>query len=127
MKLLELANNVWDLVQKSKDAALKEAFIELRLKIIELTEENIQLREQLLELRDQAKEAQRTLHFDGKLYWVDDSKTDGPYCQRCWDTDSKSIRLQRETRGWRCRSCSGYYQTEPDPPPRPRSSNWTRI
>ena len=38
---------------------------------------------------------------------------DGPFCQQCYDTEQKLIRLQGGgTKGWTCLTCKGYFKDE---------------
>lgn len=67
--VLDMLKDVWDLVEKSKDAALKQAFIDLRLRVIELQEENITVREEKLSLQEQLQRQQREFEWDGQFYW----------------------------------------------------------
>lgn len=49
--------------------------------------------------------------YEKPYYWklVEDTK-DGPYCQPCYDSDRKLIRLQEGRPGkWFCHSCRGTY------------------
>ncbi len=63
---------------------------------------NIRIKEldDQLAIRDQ-------LHWEKPYYWLGfgDPK-DGPYCQACYDSEKKLIRLQGGTGGqWSCRTC----------------------
>ena len=40
-------------------------------------------------------ETQNSVFYEGRSYWVDlDDAKDGPFCQRCYDTEKKLVRLQ---------------------------------
>lgn len=116
---IDLIKSVWDLIEKSKDAALKEAFIDLRLKVIEVQEENAALREQVMELQKRLQREETKLAWDGKFYWdrtAPQGSEQGPFCQKCCDDDQKKVRLQEGDIGFTCRVCGTFYQTKPHPP-----------
>lgn len=60
--------------------------------------------EQKLEVRDK-------LSYTQPYYWLmADSGKDGPYCQHCYDKDSKLVRLQQEEKGyWCCKVCRNIF------------------
>ena len=62
-------------------------------------EENKKLKEQLI--------MKNTLKYEKPYYWlIDNEKKDGPFCQQCYDSDNKLIRLQDNNNGkWSCLSC----------------------
>lgn len=116
---LDLIKNVWDLIEKSKDAALKQAFVDLRLKVIEVQEENADLRVRLLELQKRLEREEATFEWDGKFYWdrsAPEGPSQGPFCQKCRDSDHKNVRLHEEKYGFRCRVCRSFYRTKDEPP-----------
>ena len=91
--------------------------------------------------KDQAiKELQEKLAIKGQMrykrpfYWrVDDDKKEGPFCQKCYDSDGKLIHLQqRHGRDeWHCRQCGQYYKGPGYVPPhvddeRYNPLNWGR-
>ena len=64
---------------------------------------------QIRELKASADLADR-LHYEAPCYWLDKPQgRDGPFCQRCYDTDDKLIRLisQRSNgrEGYICKTC----------------------
>lgn len=59
----------------------------------------------------EALEIKQKLRYEAPYYWLEDgSKKEGPFCQACYDTDKKLIRLQSKIKGdWRCKVCKNYY------------------
>jgi hypothetical protein len=129
---LDLIRSVWDLGEKSKDAALKQAFVDLRLRVTELQEENGDRREQIMKLKEQLQKQEAKFEWDGKFYWdrsAPEGPAQGPFCQKCRDDDKKDVRLHEETYGFRCKVCKHFYRTKdaPPDPPRPPPEKWVRY
>ncbi len=106
-------SQIADLIKKGATLEAQEQIMQLREAAIELQEENLALREELKGFREQ-KSLRDRLSFAGGLYWLD-NKTDGPFCQVCYDHDQKLIRLQNlrnreQTDGWRCLQCENWFQ-----------------
>jgi hypothetical protein len=51
------------------------------------------------------------LQWESPYYWLETaSSKEGPYCQRCFDTEEKLIRLQGNGSGWwQCCACKNAY------------------
>ncbi len=110
---------------KNSGASLDTA--ELKLKFADLIEaladtkiELSNIREILLEKDAQIRGYKEKLEMKDKTIWKDpyyitrnlDGGEDGPYCQKCYDSNIKLIRLQsRSNNGfWQCQECkSNYY------------------
>lgn len=54
---------------------------------------------------------QESVVWEKPYYWVGvDEKKEGPYCQRCYDSDMKLIHLQDGGKElWRCTACDTVY------------------
>jgi len=100
-----------DLIKKGSTLEAQEKIIELRESALELQEENQQLKIRVAELESQAK-IEPELVYEKPAYWrVLDSSRDGPFCQKCWDSDSLLIRLQGgENDQWHCCQCKSSYR-----------------
>jgi hypothetical protein len=63
------------------------------------------------EVRDK-KENNEKLKWEKPFYWrIDDEKKDGPFCQKCYDSNKKLIRLQEGGNDvWRCFSCKSTFR-----------------
>jgi hypothetical protein len=109
---------------KDSDLSLEKA--ETKLKLAELIGaladaklEAINLQETLLKAEGRIKELENEIEVHGNLRWVEplywlDGKTgsDGPYCQHCYDSARKLIRLQGNGAGWyECKVCKNGYET----------------
>jgi hypothetical protein len=100
------------ILQESNEA--KEKLSEL-IEILHKTETDIGDFHNFVTETDKNKEqAQLELevHYDEPYYWrVFELGIDGPYCQNCYDSSAKLIRLQEEIRGaWLCLACSSNYK-----------------
>ena len=62
--------------------------------------------EQKLRVRSKLKWAE-------PLYWLEGKGTaDGPFCQKCYDTEDKLVRVQGNGSGhYQCMACSSQYVT----------------
>jgi len=81
---------------------------------IDIMQNLIKEREQHLEVMKEQSQIEIELHYDEPYYWrVFELGIDGPYCQNCYDSDGKLIRLQEEIRGaWLCLACSANYKDQ---------------
>jgi hypothetical protein len=98
--------DIVELIKKGATVEAQERIMELREAALELQEENFALREKVRELEDQLR-VKGQVSFDGRVYWLgkDGGGRDGPFCQRCYDAETKLIRVQSTIRGWYCNSC----------------------
>jgi hypothetical protein len=107
-RLVELAKTTMTLDLQEQIAQLREAVLNAKEEILSLREERGELH-RAAALREQVK-------FDGSLYWRDTPERgkDGPFCQRCYDVESRLVRLQHYPQGfgfpWQCLHCSKGYQ-----------------
>jgi hypothetical protein len=85
-----------------KDAAkvLKEANkIEQYKEILDAQEKMMEMQERIKSLEEvnaelkKRKDIADELEYRDKSYWLDE---DGPFCSRCWDADSKLVRLRQQ-------------------------------
>lgn len=110
MAMVPNYKDIVDLIKKGSTLEAQEKIMELREAAIQLQEENLELRQRVKNLEEQiALRAKVT--WEKPYYWVDDSgRRDGPYCQTCYDNDSKLIRLQDGENGtWRCKVCKNTF------------------
>jgi ribosomal protein L37AE/L43A len=113
-----------DLLKRGATLEAQEKIADLREGALELQEENLELRKRVAEL-EQKLELRQSVVYRAPSYWVSrDGKDDGPYCQKCFDADSKLIRLQTtgEKGLWLCGSCNQRFKDSSyrpyQPPPR---------
>jgi hypothetical protein len=104
---------------KSSDFTLKEA--EAKMKLAELisaladikihaadVREQISERDELIRLLQKTAAIKKKMQYEAPVYFtVDNENRDGPFCQCCYDTTEKLIRLQLGASDgtWRCASC----------------------
>lgn len=103
---------ILELLKKGATLDAQEKIMQLREASLELQEENIALRERITAL-EREKEIRDKLIFDGKVYWLAKKDTnskiqqEGPFCQKCFDSDGKLVRLQNYDKvTWLCANCS---------------------
>jgi hypothetical protein len=77
----------------------------LREGALQLQEDNFALREKIKNL-EEALRVKGQLAFNRGAYWLTEAgKTDGPFCQHCYDTNGKFVRLQDWGDTWLCFAC----------------------
>ncbi len=93
--------DIVDLIKKGATVEAQEKIMELRESALELQEENVSLRATIKELEDRLR-IQGNLEFENGIYWLweeddagDFTTKTGPYCQHCYDDETKLIRLQK--------------------------------
>jgi len=97
--------------QKMKLADLVGALAEIKTQLADV-------QHVILERDNRISELEKKLELRGKLiydkiyYWVEGTPTnDGPFCQRCYDSDGRLIRLQDVSDGyWECKSCKNGFE-----------------
>lgn len=94
LKLAELIGALAD--AKLEGAELQQTLSDKDSRIQQL-EKQLQVREQLT--------------WQQPSYWLKtDAGTDGPFCQQCYDTGQKLVRLQGDGEGyWECKTCKSSY------------------
>jgi hypothetical protein len=100
------------LAQKVQNIELYEKLVSFQSDMFALQEENRNLKDSIRQLQDQLNLKARVF-WERPFYWVNkEGQKDGPFCQKCYDSDNKLIRLQqRETRDeWDCLECGKYFQ-----------------
>lgn len=97
-------------------ALLKQGLtMDAQEKIVELRETALEYQNEILELKKIVKELQDALALRDSLKWqepyyVKKDNESEKFCQRCYDADSKTIRLQELEPGyWRCMKCEKDY------------------
>ncbi|MGD1020003.1 MAG: hypothetical protein ABSA12_11890 [Verrucomicrobiia bacterium] len=120
MSIVDKARDIYELVKKDATIELQEKLMEFREEALSLQEENLRLRQRLQELEEQASRRDEVL-FEGEMYWRKRSDgngngtgKEGPFCQKCYDTGGKLVRLQDARRlvacrDWLCVVCKTGY------------------
>lgn len=98
---------------KLKLAELVEKLADAKLEIVAI-QDVIDERDKKIKALEQAALVRGKILFKAPSYWLNDGTTeDGPFCQQCYDSTDKLIRLTGTTgehRGrWACRTCKSIY------------------
>jgi hypothetical protein len=97
--------DILELIKKGATVEAQEQIMALREAALELQVDNFALRERVKSL-EEALRNKGQLQFDGAVYWLnEDGKLDGPFCQHCYDVNSKLVRLQDWSDSWLCYAC----------------------
>lgn len=96
---------------KLKLAELITALAEAKLEIANIQDSLIEKDHTIKTLKD-LLETKTNLIYETPYYWLNkDGVKDGPFCQQCYDSDRKLIRLQGNENGtWSCRTCQSNYR-----------------
>jgi len=95
---------------KLKLADLMTALADARIAVSSVQEELLTKDRQIKELRE-SLDLKKAMKYQAPFYWLEEGgKRDGPFCQQCYDSAQKAIRLQvLENQYWRCNTCSHTY------------------
>lgn len=130
---LKSATDIAKILRESA-ASLKDA--ETRFKLADLLSALADVKTELAGVQDTIRDQQRTIRelnekmtfagkmeFDAPYFWnVTDGKREGPYCQKCWEDDKKSIHLYLLGNGyWVCAACKTEVIDSSHRPPAPPS------
>lgn len=118
-----------------KDADLSLEKAEFKLKLADLVGALADAKLQIISIQDviaekdkTIKELEQQLDLKGKIKferpfcWIHDGdQKDGPYCQKCYDSDKKLIHLQKRGHKdqWDCLECGKYFEGPGYVPPFP--------
>ena len=107
---------------KSKLADLISALADAKIEVAEL-QNLISEKDEKIKKLEKALEIKQKLRYEAPYYWLDDGpKKEGPFCQACYDTDGKLIRLQGNREGsWCCKACKNFYTDSSYSPPKVKS------
>ncbi|CAK8717802.1 MAG: hypothetical protein CDV28_11117 [Candidatus Electronema aureum] len=100
---------------------------EVKLKLAELIDslanakiETAKFKDILLERDSEIQRLKKQIEKDDNMVYEtpyyflvqESGEKDGPYCQRCYDSNKKSIRLQSPNKNgyWKCNECSSDYK-----------------
>jgi len=116
MSAIPSAKEIIELLKKGATLEAQEKIMELREALLSEREENHVLKQKIQEL-EKKLEIKGQLDWDGSVYWLikkDDQNNeikDGPYCQQCYDSNEKLIRLQRciDPTHMMCNTCTHVY------------------
>lgn len=117
--------SAYDIAKIIKDSSSSLAEAEVNLKLADLINALAEAKFEIAEVQDLLLEKDRAIkeleeelklkanrEYEPPYYWLnkEDGTKDGPYCQPCFDTGGRYIRLQAEGNGsWRCLACKTYF------------------
>ena len=112
MSSLDTVKEMLDLALKAKNHDLYSRINEVSKDLIESQQENLALKKKVMEL-EQTLKTKESLKFEDHVYWlIEDGKKDGPYCPKCWDAESKMIRLRIFPNAYRkCPNCQNGFDS----------------
>ena len=126
MSLLPSYKEIGDLIKKGATIEAQEKIMELREAAMQLQHDNLELKQRVKDLEDRLAVRGQVV-WEAPFYWREQNgKRDGPYCQKCYDTDGKFIRLQVSSSGiGQCYTCRSTFHGKNDCPlvAKPRGSN----
>jgi len=102
--------SISEIVQKADNIELYRKILDLQYEAMKVIEKMNELKEENRLLMEKLENVEN-LTFKDKMYFKNgDSK---PFCSRCWDADSKLIRLHGDGEGWfQCPSCKTIVNNE---------------
>jgi RNA-splicing ligase RtcB len=98
---------------KLKLAELIGALADVKLDVVNVQEKLSAAETQIKELEAELQ-VKGTIRWREPLYWLEgQAGTDGPFCQHCYDSGRKLVRLQGNGEGWyECKVCKNSYETK---------------
>ena len=115
---------------KMKLAELLEALAEAKIQAVAIQEELAASQELARAFRERLEIAEKVVYRAPSYFLQNADELDGPFCQRCYDSERKLIRLQQPGREgyWVCQNCKNSVTDEDYEPPKPigvgRRRNW---
>jgi hypothetical protein len=92
---MDTLKEVYELSKNVITVEAREKLLEAREEALKLQEENLSFKARIKELENKLS-VKENLEWDGKSFWKinQDGKKDGPYCQRCYETEERLVHLQ---------------------------------
>jgi len=125
MDPIEGMKEVLDLARELNRMDLYRKLVEVNQEVVTLAGQKVQLHQKVLALEEELRLRDELVWRDN-AYWKKDEPSDGPYCPKCRDGNSKAVRMMDLGHVWRCPVCTtavrkpgGDYGQHPDfPSPR---------
>jgi multidrug efflux pump subunit AcrA (membrane-fusion protein) len=96
---------------KLQIADLIISLADIKMELADVQSVLVEKDQSILELRSQLSIKESVVWSKPYYFVVKNDENDGPFCQQCYDTEKKLIRLQGgETNPWNCLSCKGVYR-----------------
>ena len=95
---------------KLKLADLISALADARIEVTEI-QQSLAERESEIKALKAALDVKERLKWQDPCYWLEEAEgKQGPFCQCCYDSNRKLIRLQGDGEGyWECKTCKNTY------------------
>ncbi len=137
--ILSSVKTATDIAKLLKDSDLSLEKAEMKLKLADLItaladakievsdiQSSISEKDKIIKVLEEKLEIKQKMKFEQPYYWlINDNKKEGPFCQHCYDKDSKTIRLQGDGAGyWECRVCRNGYTDNSYVPQDSNSGGW---
>jgi hypothetical protein len=105
---------------KLKIAELLTSLADVKINLAEIQQTILEKDNIIKELNEKLKLKEK-LNFETPFYWLQESEDkDGPFCQHCYDKDSKLMRLQKFDQGrWQCTVCKNFFHDDDYKPIKP--------
>jgi hypothetical protein len=98
---------------KLKLADLISALADAKLEVVGVQQAVADAEARIRELEKQLQ-THENLKWKEPTYWLEgEGKSDGPFCQKCYDTERKLVRLLGDGTGWyECKACKSDFTTQ---------------
>jgi len=96
---------------KLKLAELISLLADAKIELSEIQKILLEKDSKIQKLKDQLLVTQK-VKWEAPSYWLEENEVkEGPFCQKCYDSEKKLIRLQGNGSGyWECKNCGNGYK-----------------
>jgi hypothetical protein len=103
-----------DAEHRLKLAELVGALADVKMQLADVNQAVLDRDARIAEMKEQLS-LKSKVTWERPYYWiVEEGKKDGPFCQHCYDSTQKTIRLQGHGDGyWECKTCRNSYRDKP--------------
>ncbi|MBP1931977.1 hypothetical protein [Ammoniphilus resinae] len=102
--------SIGEIVQKADNIELYRKILDLQYEAMNVIEQLNELKEENRILKEKLKTVEN-LTFKGNMYFK--NGVNEPFCSKCWDADSKLVRLHGDGAGWfQCPLCKTIVHNE---------------
>lgn len=123
MGLIDRLKELASLAQKVQNIELYGKLVSFQSEILAVQDENRDLRDLVRQLQEKL-DLKAKVSWERPFYWTcGTAQKEGPFCQKCYDSEGKLIRLQQRGSAdeWDCLQCGSYFPgpgyTTPRSPP----------
>ncbi len=111
MGLIDRFKELVALAQKVQNIELYGKLVSFQSEILAAQDENRDLRELVHQLQEKL-DLKAKVTWERPFYWTcDAAQKEGPFCQKCYDSEGKLVRLQRRGSAdeWDCLQCGSHF------------------